>query len=236
MQSPGGQPTLWVTWCLIWWFANLEKYGHTWHRMSLLRLRVIKQHKPNQTKPYTYSYILVQLLTLSKATLLSTIKILCCESLCSWGQLKLHVWCLKIMWMIQDACLILFNCKWLHCTRRNCSVSMVSLDLRCLTVWWLYESSRVYLILHTSYVFNALLIYSEEWGKYPCKTDLYIMQKKEKVLQSKAESTTRGEGVRGGYPFCYCHSRAIHTQNYNWTQIFWLSITSHCFFTFPLTL
>ena len=26
-----------------------KKYGHTWHRMSLLRPGVIKQHKPNQT-------------------------------------------------------------------------------------------------------------------------------------------------------------------------------------------
>ena len=32
---------------LIWWFASLEKYGHTWHQMSLLRLGVLKQHKPN---------------------------------------------------------------------------------------------------------------------------------------------------------------------------------------------
>ena len=29
----------------------LKKYGHTWHRMSLLRPGVIKQHKTNQTKP-----------------------------------------------------------------------------------------------------------------------------------------------------------------------------------------
>ena len=32
----------------------LKKYGHTWHRMSLLRPGVIKQHKPNQTKPKYY--------------------------------------------------------------------------------------------------------------------------------------------------------------------------------------
>ena len=31
---------------LIWWFASLEKYGHTWHRMSLQRPGVIKPHKP----------------------------------------------------------------------------------------------------------------------------------------------------------------------------------------------
>ena len=31
---------------LIWWFANLERYGHTWDRMSLLRLGVIKQSQP----------------------------------------------------------------------------------------------------------------------------------------------------------------------------------------------
>ena len=45
IQSPGWQPTLCVAWCLIWWFANLGKHGHTWHRMSLLKLSVIKQHK-----------------------------------------------------------------------------------------------------------------------------------------------------------------------------------------------
>ena len=33
--------------CLIWWFASLEKYGHTWHRMSLLKLGVIKEHNTN---------------------------------------------------------------------------------------------------------------------------------------------------------------------------------------------
>ena len=31
---------------LIWWFANLERYNHSWHRMSLLRLGVIKQSQP----------------------------------------------------------------------------------------------------------------------------------------------------------------------------------------------
>ena len=49
-KSPGWQPTLCVTWCLICWFALAYiKYGHTWHWMSLLRPGVIKQHKPNQT-------------------------------------------------------------------------------------------------------------------------------------------------------------------------------------------
>ena len=45
MQSQGWLPTLRVAWCLIWWLASLEKYGHTWHWMSLLRPGVIKQHK-----------------------------------------------------------------------------------------------------------------------------------------------------------------------------------------------
>ena len=26
-----------LAWCLIWWFAREEKYGHMWHRMALLR-------------------------------------------------------------------------------------------------------------------------------------------------------------------------------------------------------
>ena len=54
-KSRGWQPTLCVAWCLICWFAiAYKKYGHTWHRMSLLRPGVIKQHKliSNQTKPY----------------------------------------------------------------------------------------------------------------------------------------------------------------------------------------
>ena len=47
-KSPGWQPTLCVAWCLICWFAlAYKKYGHTWHRMSLLRPGVIKQHKSN---------------------------------------------------------------------------------------------------------------------------------------------------------------------------------------------
>ena len=37
---------------LIWWFESLEKYGHIWHRMSLLKPGVIKQHKPNLTLKY----------------------------------------------------------------------------------------------------------------------------------------------------------------------------------------
>ena len=53
MQSPGWQPTLCVAWCVIWWVASLEKYGHTWHWLSFIILRpgVIKQHKPNPTQP-----------------------------------------------------------------------------------------------------------------------------------------------------------------------------------------
>ena len=47
MQSPGWQPMLCVAWCLIWWFASLEKYGHTWHQMSILRPGVNKQPKPS---------------------------------------------------------------------------------------------------------------------------------------------------------------------------------------------
>ena len=54
MQSSDWQPTLCVAWCLIWWFASIEKVwsypgGHTRHRISWLRPGVIKQHKPNQT-------------------------------------------------------------------------------------------------------------------------------------------------------------------------------------------
>ena len=37
MQTPGWQPILCVAWCLIWHLQVLKKYGHTWHRMSLLR-------------------------------------------------------------------------------------------------------------------------------------------------------------------------------------------------------
>ena len=48
-KSPGWQPTLCVAWCLICWFALVyKKYGHTWHKMSLLRPDVIKQHKTNK--------------------------------------------------------------------------------------------------------------------------------------------------------------------------------------------
>ena len=47
-KSPGWQPTLCAVWCLICWLAlAYKKYSHTWHRMSLLRPGVIKQHKPN---------------------------------------------------------------------------------------------------------------------------------------------------------------------------------------------
>ena len=43
-QSSGWQPPLCMAWCLTWWFASLEKYGQTWHQMSLLRLGVINPH------------------------------------------------------------------------------------------------------------------------------------------------------------------------------------------------
>ena len=57
-KSPGWQPTLCVAWCLICWFAlSYKKYGHTWHRMSLLRPGVIKQHKPNQTLDYKIFFV-----------------------------------------------------------------------------------------------------------------------------------------------------------------------------------
>ena len=40
LQSPGWQPTLCVTWCLVRWFARIEKEsGHTRHRMSLPETR-----------------------------------------------------------------------------------------------------------------------------------------------------------------------------------------------------
>ena len=46
LQSPGSQPTLCESWCLIWWFvSNWTEYGPTWHRMSLLRPYVMKQNK-----------------------------------------------------------------------------------------------------------------------------------------------------------------------------------------------
>ena len=51
MQSPAWEPTVCVAWCLIWWFAHLDEYGYTWHWMSLLRLGVIKQYKPNLSLP-----------------------------------------------------------------------------------------------------------------------------------------------------------------------------------------
>ena len=48
LQSPGWQSTLWVSWCLIWWFASIE-CGRTWHQMPLLKAGVIKQHKTGKT-------------------------------------------------------------------------------------------------------------------------------------------------------------------------------------------
>ena len=47
-QSPGLQPTLFAAWCLIWWFASLEKVWSYMTPMFLLRPGVIKQHR---TKP-----------------------------------------------------------------------------------------------------------------------------------------------------------------------------------------
>ena len=42
----GGQRTLRMAWCLIWWFCKHKKeYGHTWYRMSSLRQGVFEQHK-----------------------------------------------------------------------------------------------------------------------------------------------------------------------------------------------
>ena len=41
------------------WLADLQvytKYGHTWHQMSLLRLGVIKQRKPNQPLILLYHF------------------------------------------------------------------------------------------------------------------------------------------------------------------------------------
>ena len=53
------------------WSADLhlfmKKYGHTWHRMSLLRPDVIKQHKPNQTKPFQVPTLFCPLYTLISA-------------------------------------------------------------------------------------------------------------------------------------------------------------------------
>ena len=55
MQTPGWHPILCVGSCLIWLFSSFKKkYGHTWHRISLLRPGVIKQRKPNQST-YLYS-------------------------------------------------------------------------------------------------------------------------------------------------------------------------------------
>ena len=45
LQSPGIQLTLRMTWCLIWWFASIEKHARTWLWISLLRPGVIKQRK-----------------------------------------------------------------------------------------------------------------------------------------------------------------------------------------------
>ena len=50
MQSPGWQSTLWVTWCLTWWFASFKK-SMVIHDTECPYWGVIKQHKLNQTKP-----------------------------------------------------------------------------------------------------------------------------------------------------------------------------------------
>ena len=60
MQSPGWQPTLCVAWCLIWWFASLEK---VWSYMApnvRTEPGVIKQHKPNQNIEWSLFNVVVQ--------------------------------------------------------------------------------------------------------------------------------------------------------------------------------
>ena len=50
--SPSGwQPTVCVAWCLIWWFSSWEKILSCMTLNVLTETSVIKQHKPNQTKP-----------------------------------------------------------------------------------------------------------------------------------------------------------------------------------------
>ena len=48
MQSPGWQPTLCLAWCLIWWFASLEK---VWSYLALNTLSEARCHITTQTKP-----------------------------------------------------------------------------------------------------------------------------------------------------------------------------------------
>ena len=63
---PQTGPTLCVAWCPICWFAfAYKKYGHTWHRMSLLRPGVIKQHKPTNQPQTGHSFALPQTVTMN---------------------------------------------------------------------------------------------------------------------------------------------------------------------------
>ena len=44
LQSPGWQPTLCVAWCLLWWFASIEKSMVTQDTACPFKDGVIKQH------------------------------------------------------------------------------------------------------------------------------------------------------------------------------------------------
>ena len=48
MQSPGWQPILCLAWCLIWWFASLEK---EWSYMTPNVLTETRCHLTTQTQP-----------------------------------------------------------------------------------------------------------------------------------------------------------------------------------------
>ena len=50
-EEDNSEHTQLYVWPNVWSgdFASSEKYGQTWHWMSLLRPGVIKQHAPNQT-------------------------------------------------------------------------------------------------------------------------------------------------------------------------------------------
>ena len=50
MQSPGGQPTLCVAWCLIWWFASSE---HVSSYMTPNVLSETRCHKTTQTHTHS---------------------------------------------------------------------------------------------------------------------------------------------------------------------------------------
>ena len=94
-KSLGWQPTLCVAWCLICWFAlAYKKYGHTWHRMSLLRPGVIKQHKPTSivNRPPQTDYLLwskVQLYTIWNLTPRTYIET---HKLYAWRQKSLSIY------------------------------------------------------------------------------------------------------------------------------------------------